>query len=161
MHPQGNDLVRIARNASGGFRNTWPQAGVGAALVVMSHPLLEKSSQVSLVERNQEFQTLAAEKIGLHKRIDWHTFRRTFGTFLNANGENAKVVQELPRHANMKVTTGVYMQPSVLRSVRAKQAGKDGPKKGSFSGLAGPNWTIRKNGGFTEAVYFVAVPDGI
>jgi hypothetical protein len=29
---------------------------------------------------------------------------------LNANGENPKVVQELLRHANLKVTTDVYMQ---------------------------------------------------
>jgi integrase len=29
---------------------------------------------------------------------------------LNANGENPKVVQELLRHASLKVTTDVYMQ---------------------------------------------------
>ena len=28
-------------------------------------------------------------------RIKWHTFRHTFGTILNANGENPKVIQEL------------------------------------------------------------------
>ncbi len=38
------------------------------------------------------------------------TFRHTFGTLLNANGENPKVVQELLRHASLKVTTDVYMQ---------------------------------------------------
>jgi len=36
--------------------------------------------------------------------------RNDFGTLLNANGENTKVVQELLRHATMKVTTEVYMQ---------------------------------------------------
>jgi len=36
----------------------------------------------------------AAKKIGLTKRIDWHTFRHTFGTILNANGENPKVIQD-------------------------------------------------------------------
>jgi integrase len=36
--------------------------------------------------------------------------RHTFGTLLNANGENPKVVQELLRHASLKVTTDVYMQ---------------------------------------------------
>jgi site-specific recombinase XerD len=35
----------------------------------------------------------AAKKIGLKKRIGWHTFRHTFGTMLNANGENPKVIQ--------------------------------------------------------------------
>ena len=52
----------------------------------------------------------AAERIGLGKRIGWHTFRHTFGTILNANGENPKVIQELLRHANLKVTMDTYVQ---------------------------------------------------
>jgi len=52
----------------------------------------------------------AAEEIGLTKRIGWHTFRHTFGTILNANGENPKVIQELLRHANLKVTMDTYVQ---------------------------------------------------
>jgi integrase len=52
----------------------------------------------------------AANKIGLQKRIGWHTFRHTFGTILNANGENPKVIQELLRHANLKVTMDTYVQ---------------------------------------------------
>jgi integrase len=44
------------------------------------------------------------------RRIFKHTLRHTSGTLLNANGENAKVVLELLRHASMKVTTDVYMQ---------------------------------------------------
>ncbi|HKG61649.1 MAG TPA: site-specific integrase [Pyrinomonadaceae bacterium] len=52
----------------------------------------------------------AAKKIGLTKRIGWHTFRHTFGTILNANGENPKVIQELLRHATLKVTMDTYVQ---------------------------------------------------
>ena len=52
----------------------------------------------------------AADKIGLGKHIGWHTFRHTFGTILNANGENPKVIQELMRHANLKVTMDTYVQ---------------------------------------------------
>ena len=52
----------------------------------------------------------AADKIGLRKHIGWHTFRHTFGTILNANGENPKVIQELLRHANPKVTMDTYVQ---------------------------------------------------
>jgi len=52
----------------------------------------------------------AAKKIGLKKRIGWHTFRHTFGTILNANGENPKVIQELLRHATLKVTMDTYVQ---------------------------------------------------
>ncbi len=52
----------------------------------------------------------AAKEIGLTKPIGWHTFRHTFGTILNANGENPKVIQELLRHANLKVTMDTYVQ---------------------------------------------------
>jgi integrase len=52
----------------------------------------------------------AAKKIGLTKRIGWHTFRHTFGTILNANGENPKVIQELLGHATLKVTMDTYVQ---------------------------------------------------
>lgn len=52
----------------------------------------------------------AVKRAGVTKQVSYHTFRHTFGTLLNANGENAKVVQELLRHASLKVTTDVYMQ---------------------------------------------------
>lgn len=50
------------------------------------------------------------KRAGISKHVTYHTFRHTFGTLLNANGENAKVVQELLCHASLKVTTDVYMQ---------------------------------------------------
>jgi integrase len=52
----------------------------------------------------------ALERAQVTKHVNYHTFRHTFGTLLNANGENPKVVQELLRHASLKVTTDVYMQ---------------------------------------------------
>jgi len=52
----------------------------------------------------------AADRIGIKKSIGWHTFRHTFGTLLNANGENPKVIQELLRHANLRVTMDTYVQ---------------------------------------------------
>jgi integrase len=67
------------------------------------------------------------------KRVGYHTFRHTFGTLLNANGENPKVVQELLRHANLKITTDTYMQAlspdkrqaqaKLVMMVRGKKAG--------------------------------------
>jgi integrase len=42
------------------------------------------------------------------KNIGWHTFRRSFGTLLKANGEDVKTVQELLRHANRSITLDVY-----------------------------------------------------
>jgi integrase len=52
----------------------------------------------------------ALKRAKVTKNVTYHTFRHTFGTLLNANGENPKVVQELLRHASLKVTTDVYMQ---------------------------------------------------
>jgi integrase len=52
----------------------------------------------------------ALQRARVTKQVSYHTFRHTFGTLLNANGENPKVVQELLRHASLKVTTDVYMQ---------------------------------------------------
>ena len=51
-----------------------------------------------------------AKKLGIEKRIGWHTFRRTFASLLKANGEDVKVVQELCRHANPSTTLGLYAQ---------------------------------------------------
>ena len=42
--------------------------------------------------------------------IGCHTFRRTYATFLKANGEDVKTVQELLRHANSLVTMNLYAQ---------------------------------------------------
>ena len=52
----------------------------------------------------------ALQRAKVTKQVSYHIFRHTFGTLLNANGENSKVVQELLRHASLKVTTDVYMQ---------------------------------------------------
>jgi len=52
----------------------------------------------------------AAVRAKITKHIGWHTFRRTFSTLLKANGEDVKVVQELPRHATVKMTLEVYAQ---------------------------------------------------
>jgi integrase len=52
----------------------------------------------------------AAIRAKIAKHIGWHTFRRTFTTLLKANGEDVKVVQELLRHATVKMTLEVYAQ---------------------------------------------------
>jgi site-specific recombinase XerD len=36
-----------------------------------------------------------------------YTFRHSFGTLLKANGEDVKMVQELLRHANSRITLDV------------------------------------------------------
>jgi integrase len=41
-------------------------------------------------------------KLGIEKRVGWHTFRHTYATLLKANGEDDKAVQELLRHASVE-----------------------------------------------------------
>ncbi|MGO8718708.1 MAG: tyrosine-type recombinase/integrase [Acidobacteriaceae bacterium] len=51
-----------------------------------------------------------AEKLGIKKRIGWHSFRRSYASLLKANREDIKVVQELMRHANISTTMDLYTQ---------------------------------------------------
>jgi integrase len=64
----------------------------------------------------------AAKRAGISKRVDWHTLRHTFGTLLNSEGANVKVVQELMRHANVSVTMDRYVQ-AVTPAERAAHSG--------------------------------------
>ena len=47
------------------------------------------------------------KRLGIKKRVTWHTFRRTYTTLLHANGEDVKVVQELLRHSSSRITMGI------------------------------------------------------
>jgi integrase len=44
------------------------------------------------------------------KTVGWHTFRHSLGSLLGTEGENIKVVQEILRHANSRITIDVYQQ---------------------------------------------------
>lgn len=74
----------------------------------------------------------AAVRAKITKHIGWHTFRRTFSTLLKANGEDIKTVQELLRHATVKMTLEVYAQAvtPAKRLAQSKVAGllKEGAK---------------------------------
>lgn len=50
----------------------------------------------------------AAKRAGLGNDIGWHTFRHTYATLLRDAGTEAKVQQELMRHADMRTTMNVY-----------------------------------------------------
>ena len=52
----------------------------------------------------------AAERAGIQKRVGFHTFRHTYTTLLTQNNEDVKVVQELLRHANSRITLDLYAQ---------------------------------------------------
>lgn len=48
------------------------------------------------------------------RRLDFHSLRVTFGTLLLANGVHPRVVQELMRHSDIKLTTKLYTDVSQL-----------------------------------------------
>jgi site-specific recombinase XerD len=50
----------------------------------------------------------AARRAGITKTIGWHTFRHTFSSLIKSLGVDAKVVQELLRHASFKTTMDGY-----------------------------------------------------
>jgi len=59
-------------------------------------------------------------KVGITKRIGWHTFRHSYSTLLKASGADIKVMQELLRHASTRVTLDTYTQ-AVTPAKRAAQ----------------------------------------
>ena len=61
------------------------------------------------------------QRLGIRKRVSWHTFRRTYATILKANGEDVKVVQELLRHASSRVTLDIYAQAQMPAKRAAQQ----------------------------------------
>jgi integrase len=52
----------------------------------------------------------AALRVGIRKRIGWHTFRRTLATMFQANGEGVKTTQDMLRHATSRLTLELYAQ---------------------------------------------------
>lgn len=111
----------------------------------------------------------AAKKMGI-EGIGWHTFRRTYATFLKANGEDVKTVQELLRHANSLVTMNLYAQ-AITQNKRDAQSRivtmvlddnrlrKAQPSEGIF-----PYRTITDlqiSGRDFEVAQSIGVPDGI
>src|SRR5437660_7302695 len=52
----------------------------------------------------------AVKAAGIQKRVGFHTFRHTYTTLLTQNNEDVKVVQELLRHANNRITLDLYAQ---------------------------------------------------
>src|SRR2546425_13246911 len=76
-----------------------------------------------------------ALKLGINKKISWHTFRHTFSSILKANGEDVKVVQELLRHATSRMTLDTYTQALSphKRAAQSKVVGMIRPKESVFS----------------------------
>jgi len=58
----------------------------------------------------QRFIRPAAAAVGITKHIGWHTFRHTFSTLMSSMGVEAKVRQQLMRHASIRTTMDSYPQ---------------------------------------------------
>lgn len=52
----------------------------------------------------------ALERIGVRKRIGWHSFRHGLGTMLRQKRVDIKTAQELLRHASSRTTQDIYQQ---------------------------------------------------
>jgi integrase len=52
----------------------------------------------------------AVTRAGIQKKVGWHTFRHTFSSLVKSLGVDAKVVQELVRHASFGTTMDCYTQ---------------------------------------------------
>jgi integrase len=62
-----------------------------------------------------------AERVGIQKRVGWHTFRHTYSTLLRSVGAEFKVMQELLRHSSLRSTLDVYTQ-AIAPAKHAAQA---------------------------------------
>jgi integrase len=83
----------------------------------------------------------AAVRCGIKKTIGWHTFRHSYATQLNANGEDVKVVQESLRHANSRITLDTYTQAvtTAKRQAQSKVVSMILPKRIQTAEAGGGN----------------------
>jgi integrase len=63
-----------------------------------------------------------ARRLGITKRIGWHTFRHTYSTLLRSTGAELKIMQELLRHSTIRVTLDTYTQAVTTEKRNAQQA---------------------------------------
>jgi integrase len=61
-------------------------------------------------------------KLGITKRIGWHTFRHTYSTLLRSTGAELKIMQELLRHSTIRVTLDTYTQAVTTEKRNAQEA---------------------------------------
>ena len=62
----------------------------------------------------------AAKRVGITKRIGWHTFRHTYSSLLSEYGNDVKVVQELMRHAKIATTMEIYTHARMVKKREAQ-----------------------------------------
>jgi integrase len=81
----------------------------------------------------------AVQRAGISKRVGFHTFRHTYTTLLTQNNKDVKVLQELLRHANSRITLDLYAQAGMPEKRQAQSRLVNSVlKKGKGDGLSGP-----------------------
>jgi len=103
----------------------------------------------------------AAKRVGITKRIGWHTFRRTYSSLLHKNGEVVKVVQELLRHGSSKVTMDVYAQAVTSAKRNAQQKVVSILREKEPGTLRVPDVSPANFTGSPKLLKRFGVPDGI
>ena len=86
-----------------------------------------------------------ARKLGIQKKMSWHTFRHTFSSILKGNGEDVKVVQELLRHSTSRMTLDTYTQAlgPDKRAAQSKVVGYDPAERACIFCVSRCRWGFR------------------
>ena len=63
-----------------------------------------------------------ARKLGITKRIGWHTFRRSYSTLLRSTDAELKIMQEPLRLSTIRVTLDTYTQAVTKEKRNAQEA---------------------------------------
>jgi len=61
-----------------------------------------------------------AKKLGINKRIGWHTFRYSYSSILRSLRTDIKVQQDLLRHSSARLTLDTYTQSVTTAKREAK-----------------------------------------
>jgi integrase len=83
----------------------------------------------------------AIERLGIKKRIGWHTFRHSYSTLLRQLGTDIKVQQDLLRHSSARLTLDTYTQAVTPAKKRCSKRGRASPLTGSIKSR---RWTCQK-----------------
>jgi integrase len=58
----------------------------------------------------QNYIKPVVKRLGITKKVGWHTWRHSLATLLASKGEDVKVTQELLRHSSARITLDVYQE---------------------------------------------------
>jgi integrase len=114
--PAHDDLVEALRQWHGRTRYKSPENWVFASPVhqgrwpYLAQPIMKRHILP------------VARRLGINKRIGWHTFRHTYSTFLRSTGAELKIMQELMRHSTIRVTLDTYTQAVTTEKRTAQEA---------------------------------------